>query len=271
MSYLSTWLKSKNISAHSTVIVILAIAGYITNSQTAQTWLLNNLSTHIVFATGIISLAGIIFRYSKSSTAQSTVQQAQQLLGLITTPTVPAPVLLLDPTEKVETGSVAKAVVPLFLLFTVTMFLCGCPASTGMTQTQLQKAATASQQAMIVVQGFAQGETLAYNQGKTCLAVATTPAATSACVVISDADHLFIQQSVVTIATLDQTTNTCIGAAATSTAAATCANTAIATITQLQADGTLKIKSPTAQQDFSLALIGAKTALVTITTLLGGS
>ena len=138
--------------------------------------------------------------------------------------------------------------------------LAGCPAN----QSQLQKAATASEQAMIVVQGFQQGEVLAYNQGKAC-------AGTAGCVAISDADHLFIQQSLQSIAQLDKTTNTCIGSAGTAAAAVTCANTAITTIGQLQTDGDLHIKSATAKQDFDLAMIGAKTALCVIATILGGN
>ena len=127
--------------------------------------------------------------------------------------------------------------------------LTGCPAN----QSQLQKAATASEQAMIVVQGFQQGEIVAYYQGS-----------------IPAQDHLFIQQSVETVYRLDKTTNACIGSAGTTTAAATCASSAIATIEQLQTDGDLHIKSAQAKQDFSLAMIGAKTALNVIATMLGG-
>ena len=137
----------------------------------------------------------------------------------------------------------------------------GCPAN----QSQLQKAATASEQAMIVVQGFQQGEILAYNQGKACAATGV-----SGCVIISDADHLFIQQSVQTLARLDKTTNACIGSAGANSAAAACATAAISTIDQLQADGALHIKSVTAEQDFAIAMIGAKTALNVIATILGG-
>ena len=148
----------------------------------------------------------------------------------------------------------------LLLASVLALGLAGCPAN----QSTLQKAAVASEQAMIVVQGFQQGEILAYNQGKLC-------AGQPGCVVISDSDHLFIQQSVETIARLDKTTNGCIGSAGTPAAAVTCANSAIATIAQLQADGDLHIKSSTARQDFDLALIGAKTALNIIATLLGGA
>jgi hypothetical protein len=148
------------------------------------------------------------------------------------------------------------------LAFALAFPLAGCPAN----QSQLQKAATASQQAMIVVQGFQQGEILAYNQGKACVA-----SGLQGCVVISDADHLFIQQTVEGIAQLDKTTNTCIGSAGSAGSAVACANSAIASIAQMQADGDLRIKSVQAKQDFDLAMIGAKTALSVISTILGGS
>lgn len=143
----------------------------------------------------------------------------------------------------------------------VAIGLTGCPAN----QSQLQKAATASQQAMIVVQSFQQGEIAAYNQGKQCVS-----SGAQGCIVISDADHLFIQQSVQTIAQLDKTTNTCIAAAPNTGAAVTCASSAISTISQLEADGNTHIKSAQAKQAFDIAMVGANTALQVITTILGG-
>jgi hypothetical protein len=153
-----------------------------------------------------------------------------------------------------------KRIATLASLALATVMLVGCPAN----QTQLQKAATASEQAMVVVQGFQLGEIQAYNQGKAC-----AKAGSAGCVVISDEDHLFVQQSVETVYRLDETTNTCIASAGTTAAAVTCANSAIATITQLQADGATHLKSASAKQDFSLAMIGAKTALNVISTILG--
>ena len=138
----------------------------------------------------------------------------------------------------------------------------GCPAN----QSQLQKAATASEQAVIVVQGFQQGEILAYNQGNECVA-----AGKQGCIVISKEDHLFIQQSVEAVYRLDKTVNSCIASANTNAAAAACATSAITTIDQLQVDGALHLKSATAEQDFALAMIGAKTTLGVIATLLGGN
>ena len=157
-----------------------------------------------------------------------------------------------------------KIVRPIALCFASALmvgWLCGCPAN----QSQLQKAATASREAVTVVQGFQQGEILAYNQGKTC-----AQSGAQGCVVISDEDHLFIQQSVSTIFELDKTTNTCIGAAGSASVAVTCANSAIVAIDQLQAQGALHIKSASAKQEFEIAMIGARTALVIISTILGG-
>ena len=150
------------------------------------------------------------------------------------------------------------------------LMLAGCPTGTSTKQSLLQKAAIASQQAMIVVQGFQQGEILTYNQGKSCVAAATDAPSKAQCVVISDEDHLFIQQSLESIFKLDKTTNTCIGSATTPTAAAACANSAVTTIEQLQTDGALHIKSVSARQDFALAMMGAKTTLSVVATILGG-
>lgn len=144
----------------------------------------------------------------------------------------------------------------------IVLLLAGCPANTS----QLQKAATASQQAMIVVQGFQQGEILTYNRGKACQASGVG----AGCILISDEDHLLIQQSVQAIAEIDKTVNTCIGAAGTAGAAVSCANSAVSQITQLQADGDSHLKSTTAKQDFDIAMIGARTALSVIATILGG-
>ena len=155
-----------------------------------------------------------------------------------------------------------KRILAIISVAAVALMMAGCPAN----QSTLQKAATASEQAVIVVQGFQQGEILAYNQGKTCV-----QSGAQNCVAISDEDHLFIQQSVETVFRLDKTVNTCIETATTTTAAQMCATSAIATVDQLQADGQLHIKSASAKQDFSLAMIGSKTALNVISTMLGGN
>ena len=128
------------------------------------------------------------------------------------------------------------------------LFLTGCPAKSN----QLQEAAQASENAAIIVQGFQNAEIAAHQQG-----------------LISDADHQFIQKELLTVATLGQTTDSCIAAAANSTGAVGCISTAVTEIDQINADGGLYIKSATAKQDFSIAMTGVKTVLVSIETMLG--
>lgn len=80
MSIVLSWLKSKNLNAHATVAVILALAGLISGDPTVQTILANLFKNHPEQVTLIIAIAGVILRYSKSSTAASTVSQAQALV-----------------------------------------------------------------------------------------------------------------------------------------------------------------------------------------------
>ena len=142
-----------------------------------------------------------------------------------------------------------KRVIALTCLMLVAIVLTGCPAQNG---SQLQQAATASENAAIIMQGFENAEITAHTQG-----------------LIPDADHQFIQKEVATVAALGKTTDSCIATAGTSTGAVSCLSTAITEIDQINSDGGLYLKSASAKQDFSLAMTGIKTVLVSIETMLG--
>ena len=129
------------------------------------------------------------------------------------------------------------------------LLLTGCPA--GTTQ---QQAAQAADNASIVVQNFQQAEILAYQQGA-----------------IPAADHQFIEQQLLTVSALGKTTDSCIRTATNAAGSITCANTAIATIDQLNAQGALALKSTQAKTDYAIAMLGLRTALATIVTLEGGA
>ena len=75
-----------------------------------------------------------------------------------------------------------KRVIALTCLMLVAIVLTGCPAQNG---SQLQQAATASENAAIIMQGFENAEITAHTQG-----------------LIPDADHQFIQKEVATVAAL---------------------------------------------------------------------
>lgn len=142
----------------------------------------------------------------------------------------------------------ASVLLPLSIMAIGALFLTGCPAKSN----QMQEAAQASENAAIIVQGFQNAEIAAHQQG-----------------IISDADHQFIQKELLTVSALGQTTDSCIAAAANSTGAVGCITTAVTEIDQINADGGLYIKSAAAKQDFSIAMTGVKTVLVSIETMLG--
>ncbi len=141
-----------------------------------------------------------------------------------------------------------KRIAILTTLMLGTFCIAGCPAN----QNQLQQAAQASENAAINVQAFENSEIAAHSQG-----------------LIPDSDNHFIQEQVATIADLGKTTDSCIAVAGTSQGALTCINSAITAIDSINASGGLYLKSPTAKQDFSIALIGVKGVLVTLETMLG--
>lgn len=124
---------------------------------------------------------------------------------------------------------------------------------TGCPKAQLQNAAQASENAAIIVQGLETAEIAAHNQG-----------------LIPDADHLFIQQQVQSLAAIGKTTDACIGSAGSTGGAVTCINTAIAQVQVIQNNGGLYLKSAQAKSEFSLAISGVETVLQSIVTVLDG-
>ena len=135
------------------------------------------------------------------------------------------------------------------LTFLACLFLAGCPSGTNQ-----QKIAQAAQDASQVVLAFQQGEIVAHQSGT-----------------ISDADHQFIQEQLVTVSALGKTTDSCIRTATTTAGTIQCANTAITTIDNLNTQGALHLKSTQAKTDFSIAMLGLRTALATIVTIEGGT
>lgn len=145
-------------------------------------------------------------------------------------------------------GSAATKAVLLICLMSLPV-LAGCPNSA-----QLQKAAQASENAAIVVQGLETAETAAYQKG-----------------LIPYDDHQFIQKEILTISAIGKTTDSCIGAAGSTAGAVTCVDTAVTQIDQINTQGGLYLKSDQARQDFTLAMTGVKTVLLSVEAVLGGA
>ena len=124
--------------------------------------------------------------------------------------------------------------------------LTGCPSAT------LQKAAQASENAAIIVQGLQTAEIAAHNQG-----------------LIPDADHQFIEEQILNLSSIGKTVDSCIGSAGTNAAAATCINTGLTEVQAIQANGGLYLKSAQAKSMFSIAMSGVESVLVAVETVLG--
>jgi hypothetical protein len=132
--------------------------------------------------------------------------------------------------------------------FLLAIALTGCPAGTQ------QDAAKASLQVTVVMTAAQQVEITAHNQQ-----------------LIPDSEHAFIQKQFKSLAEVDKTANTCISAAATKGAVVICINAAVDQVEQINQQGGLYLKSPTAQSDFSMAIASIKGILQTISVTLGGA
>lgn len=145
--------------------------------------------------------------------------------------------------------TVTKTLSMFMLCAVLSLSLSGCP-----NLATRQTAAQAAHNAEIIVSGFQQSEIVAHNQG-----------------LIPDTDHAFIQHSLLTIAQTGVTADKCISSASDNTGIIVCVNTVVSEIDTLNAQGVLALKSDKAKTDFNLAMIGTKTALTVITTMLGGN
>lgn len=61
------WLKSKNITSHTVVVAIVFLATALVEDQQVRDFFISMFQTHPKIVAVVISLAGIIFKYSRSS------------------------------------------------------------------------------------------------------------------------------------------------------------------------------------------------------------
>lgn len=76
MNTILSWLKSKNITSHSIVVAIIFMAGIVVEDQSVRNFVLQLFQTHPKLGTMLLTLAGIVFKYSRSSTPTSVLEQA---------------------------------------------------------------------------------------------------------------------------------------------------------------------------------------------------
>lgn len=97
MNALLAWLKSKNITSHSVAVAVASAAALIMSDEQVRSWITGAFVDHPKIATGIISAAGIILKYSHSSSPAGTMAQARQVL---TSPDAPTAKQVDDATTK---------------------------------------------------------------------------------------------------------------------------------------------------------------------------
>ena len=73
------WLKSKNWTTHAVLALALPAAGIITFDPQAQQLLVDLLKSHPALAADIILLAGVIAKYSHSSSQAGTLANARNI------------------------------------------------------------------------------------------------------------------------------------------------------------------------------------------------
>lgn len=74
------WLKSKNLTAHSIAGVLLFLASTIVFDAEVRNLILEFFAAHPKIGTTIVTLAGIYFRYSHSSSTEGTLIKANQII-----------------------------------------------------------------------------------------------------------------------------------------------------------------------------------------------
>lgn len=87
MGIFIAWLRSKNLTAHSVAALGVLIATIITSDQTVRDFVLQIFHDHPAMGTDILVLAGIILKYSHSSSDAGKVAVAKAILDSPDPPT----------------------------------------------------------------------------------------------------------------------------------------------------------------------------------------
>jgi hypothetical protein len=81
MKDLVAWLKSRNISSHSIAVGAVALCSLIMTDETIRNFVLNLFAEHPKIGTAIVTIAGIILKYSPARTPAAIVGEAQKIVA----------------------------------------------------------------------------------------------------------------------------------------------------------------------------------------------
>ena len=87
MNAILAWLKSKSITSHTVAAAAVALSTLIMTDEQARDFVLKLFAAHPKIGTTIVALAGIILKYSHSSSPAGTVATAQQIVAAPDPPT----------------------------------------------------------------------------------------------------------------------------------------------------------------------------------------
>ena len=87
MNTIIAWFRSKNITAHTVAALCIAAATLITTDPQVQQILVGLFKNHPAALADITLLAGLILKYTHSSSAAGTVANAKNILGNGNAPT----------------------------------------------------------------------------------------------------------------------------------------------------------------------------------------
>jgi heme A synthase len=99
MNSLTAWFKSKNITAHTIAAVAILAATTITTDQQVRDFVIGLFQAHPKIGTSILTVAGIILKYSHSTSAAGTVVAAEKVMASPNPPT-PAAIAAATPTQE---------------------------------------------------------------------------------------------------------------------------------------------------------------------------
>ena len=87
MNAIKAWFLSKNITAHTVAAVLVSAAILISSDQQVQQFLVDLLKAHPALAADVLLLAGIIAKYSRSSSAAGAMATARNIAAQPDAPT----------------------------------------------------------------------------------------------------------------------------------------------------------------------------------------
>ena len=87
MEALLAFFRSKNITSHTVAAAVITLAGLIMSDEQVRDFVLSTFQAHPKIGTSIVALAGIVLKYSHSSSSAGTIATAEKIVAAPNPPT----------------------------------------------------------------------------------------------------------------------------------------------------------------------------------------